>query len=198
LRVGLYNGTHLVVRSLARVLYRLEVVGAGLPPGPVVLAANHASVLDPFILPLATRRPVHFLAKVELWRFRPVAAAMDAYGAVPVDRGRGDRDALERGADVLRAGGIVGIFPQGSVQGGSWQRGAAKLALLTGAPIVPVRLEGTGHALSRGRVGLPRLRMIVGEPIEVEPARPTIASARDLTERLRIAVDGLERPVRTL
>ena len=191
MRVGLYDATHLFVRTLAHVLYRAEIDGAPLPAGPVVLAANHASVLDPFFLPLVTRRPVQFLAKVELWRFRPVAAVMDAYGSVPVDRGRGDRDALARGAEVLRRGGILGVFPEGSVQGGAWQRGAAKLALVTGAPVVPVLLVGTGRALSRGRVGLPKIRIVVGDAIPVEQAKPTIAAARELTERVRSAVDAL-------
>lgn len=191
MRLGLYRATHAVVRTLARVLYRLELSGATLPPGPVVLAANHESVLDAFLLPLVTRRPVHFLAKVELWRFRPVAAAMDAYGAVPVDRGRGDRDALARAAVVLREGGIVGIFPQGTVYGGGWQRGAAKLALVSGAPLVPVRIAGSGRALARGRFGFPRIRITVGEAIEVDARKPTIAAARELTERLRDAVGAL-------
>jgi 1-acyl-sn-glycerol-3-phosphate acyltransferase len=182
---------HLVVRVLARTLYRLRVHGA-VPPGPAILAANHESVLDPFFLGLATRRPVRFLAKKELWRFRLVGAAVEAMGGLPVDRGRGDREAMAAMARLLANGELVGIFPEGVVrETDTWHRGAAKLALLTGAPLVPVLIEGSGKALSRGRVGLPRVRVVVGEPIAVERAKPTIAEAKEITERVRLAVEAL-------
>ena len=184
---------HRAVRTLARLLYRIEIEGARLPADGLVLAANHESVLDPFVLPLVTRRPVHFLAKAELWRRRPIAAAMDALGAIPVDRGLGDREALSRAGDVVLAGGIVGIFPQGTVRGGAWQRGAAKLSLSTGAPIVPVHIVGTGRALARRRLGFPRIRVVVGTPIGPgAPRRPTIAAARELTQRVMAAVENLD------
>jgi 1-acyl-sn-glycerol-3-phosphate acyltransferase len=182
---------HVVVRTLARLLYRLRVEGA-VPAGPAILAANHESVLDPFLLGLVTRRPVRFVAKKELWRFRPVGAAVVAMGGIPVDRGRGDRDAMAARAGRLAAGELVGIFPEGVVrETDTWHRGAAKLALATGAPLVPVLIDGSGRALARGRVGLPRIRLVVGEPIPVEPAKPTIAAAKELTERVRLAVEGL-------
>jgi 1-acyl-sn-glycerol-3-phosphate acyltransferase len=180
------------VRTLARLLYRVEIEWVPLPAGGLVLAANHESVLDPFFLGLVTRRPVHFFAKAELWRYRPVAAAMDALGAIPVERGLGDREALAKAAAVVRGGGIVGIFPQGTVRGGVWQRGAARIALMAGAPIAPVRIVGTGRALARRRVGFPRIRVRVGSPIEVSrQERPSIAVARDLTERVMASVGDL-------
>jgi len=182
---------HVAVRTLARLLYRLRVEGA-VPAGPGILAANHESVLDPFFLGLATRRPVRFLAKRELWRFRPVGAAIEALGGVPVERGRGDREAMAAMARLLEAGELVGIFPEGVVrETDTWHRGAAKLALLTGVPLVPVLIDGSGRALSRGQVGFPRLRVVVGAPIPVEAAKPTIAASKELTERLRLAVEGL-------
>jgi 1-acyl-sn-glycerol-3-phosphate acyltransferase len=89
----------------------------------------------------------------------------------------------------------VAIFPQGHVRSnGPWHRGAAKLAFATGAPIVPVRLVGTARALSRGRIGLPRLRAVVGEPIRVERGPATIEAARELTDRLRATVEQLQVP----
>ena len=182
-----------------RGLYRLQTLGGDRVPaqGPVIVVANHESVLDPFVLGCAVERELRFLAKAELWRHRPVAWAMDSLHAIRVERGRGDRDALEEAELALEAGEAVAIFPQGSVRAvGPWHRGAAKLAFATGAPVVPVRLVGTARALSRGRLGLPRLRVIVGEPILVDPtlanAGPvTIAAARRLTERLRAAVESL-------
>jgi 1-acyl-sn-glycerol-3-phosphate acyltransferase len=183
---------HAVVRTLARLLYRYEVVGRSLPAGGAILASNHESVLDPFFLGLVTRRPVRFLAKVELWRFRPVGMTVEAMGGLPVDRGRGDRDALAALAALLREGWLVGIFPEGVVrETDTWHRGAAKLALLTGAPLVPVLIDGSGRALGRRQIGFPRVRLVVGDPIEVNESKPTIATAKALTERLRLAVDGL-------
>jgi 1-acyl-sn-glycerol-3-phosphate acyltransferase len=188
---------HLVVRTLARLLYRCEVVGRPVPEGGAILASNHESVLDPFLLGLVTRRPVRFLAKIELWRFATVGKGVEAMGGLPVDRGRGDREAMAALAALLHDGWLVGIFPEGVVrETDTWHRGAAKLALLTGAPIVPVLIDGSGRALGRGRVGLPRIRLVVGEPIRVEAAKPTIAAAKALTERLRASVDVLRGGVR--
>ena len=160
------------------------------PPGAVVVAANHESVLDPPLLALAANQPLHFLAKVELWRYPPGAWLMDALGGIPITRDRRDRDALVRALELLEAGEAVALFPEGTVRGGVWTRGAARLALTAGVPLVPVRIVGSGRALSRRRVGFPRVQLLVGEPIPVERARPTVAAARSLTDRV---VDSVRR-----
>jgi 1-acyl-sn-glycerol-3-phosphate acyltransferase len=178
------------VHVLARLLYRIEIVGR-VPPGPVVVAANHESLLDPLVLALAAPQPLHFLAKVELWRYRPGAWLMDALGGIPIRRDRRDLVSLGRALDLLRAGESVALFPEGTVRGGTWTRGAARLALVTGAPLVPVRIVGTRRALSRGRIGFPRIRVVVGEPIRVAPAQPTVATARELTRVVEAAVRRL-------
>ncbi len=190
-----YLALHAVVRVLTRLLYRFELHGRPPAEGPYVLAANHESVIDPFVLGLVTRRMVHFLAKDELWKIAWVGRLAERFGGIPISRGRGDRDALARAERILRDGGIVAIFPQGRVRWeGPWYRGAAKLALATGVPIVPVRLVNTGKAVSRGLPGLPRVSAVVGEPIAVEPAPSTIAAARELTDRVRAAIDALPAP----
>lgn len=190
MRVGLYQGIWWPTRVLARLLWRIELVG-GIPPGACIVAANHESVLDPPLLALVTRRPLRFLAKEELWRYRPGAWLMEALGAVPVARGREGYVAIGRAVELIRAGEPVAIFPEGSVRGSTWTRGAARLALGTGAPLVPVRIVGTGKALSRGRIGLPRIRIVVGEPIPVEHSPPTVAAARELTRILQERVEAL-------
>jgi 1-acyl-sn-glycerol-3-phosphate acyltransferase len=189
LRVGLYHAIWQPVWLLARLLYRIEIVGR-IPPVACVVVANHESLLDPPMLALASKRPLRFLAKEELWRYRPGAWLMDALGAVPVARGRAGYLAIDRAEELIREGEAVAIFPQGTVQGGTWTRGAARVALETGAPLVPVRIVGTARALSRGRVGFPRLRIVVGEPILVEQSIPTVADARVLT---RVLQDRVER-----
>ncbi len=150
----------------------------------MIVAANHESLLDPPLLSLVSRRPLHFLAKVELWRYRPGAWLMDALGGIPIRRDRRDLLSVGRAEELLRAGESVAIFPQGTVQGGPWTRGAARLALATGAPLVPVRIVGTKRALSKGRIGFSKIRLIVAEPIPVERAKPTVAAARALTAEL--------------
>jgi len=175
---------------IARLLWRIEIVG-GIPPGACVVAANHESVLDPPLLALTAKRPLRFLAKEELWRYRPSAWLMEALGAVPVARGREGYVAIDRAVELIRAGEPVAIFPEGSVSGGTWTRGAARLALGTGAPLVPVRIVGTAKALSRGRIGLPKIRIVVGELIPVEHSPPTVAAARELTRMLQERVESL-------
>jgi 1-acyl-sn-glycerol-3-phosphate acyltransferase len=188
--VGLYRGTRAAVYVLARLLYRIEIAGR-VPPGPCVVAANHESLLDPPLLALITPRPLHFLAKVELWRYRPGAWVMDALGGIPIRRDRRDLLSVGRAEELLRAGESVAIFPQGTVAGGAWTRGAARLALTTGVPLVPVRIVGTAHALSRRRIRFSKIRIVVGEPIDVAAARPTVAASRELTRELQERVEGL-------
>lgn len=180
--------------SLVRAMYRLEVVGADRLPvtGPMVIAPNHDSVLDGIILGAAISRELRFLAKAELWQSRLLGWVLDGLGAVGIKRGNGDQLALVRVRQSLEAGQAVAIFPQGAVRGDRvWHRGAARMALVTGAPLVPVRLVGTARALSLGRMSFPRLRVIVGEPIEVARATEDPVAATELTERLRIAVQSL-------
>lgn len=180
--------------DLVHAIYRLEVVGADRLPvtGPMVVAPNHESVLDGIVLGAAISRELRFLAKAELWRSRLLAWVLDGLGAIRIERGRGDQFALMRVRQSLDAGQAVAIFPQGAIHGDRpWHRGAARMALVTGAPLVPVRLVGTARALSLGRVSFPRLRVIVGEPIEVARATEDPVAATELTERLRIAVESL-------
>ena len=175
-------------RPFVRRLYRVEIVGGHRIPesGGCILAANHESVVDPFVLGVVTPREIRYMAKADLFRNRALAAALRSLGAFPVESGSGDVGAVAEAARLVGAGHVVGIFPQGtSKQHGErpWHRGAARLALQTGAPIVPVRMRGT-----RGLPGRTRVRIDVGEPIDVEAGKPTIVAARTLTERLERAV----------
>lgn len=126
------------------------------------------------------------MAKAELFGPRVLGKVMRSLNAFPVERGGGDQAAMSEAGRLLAGGAVLGIFPQGTSKPErqiGWHRGAARLALATGAPLVPVRLTGTR------RVPLPtRVRILVGEPIVVPVARPTVAAAKGLTERLEHAV----------
>lgn len=177
-----------------RTVYRLDVDGQEHVPrrGGLLVVANHLSAFDPFVLSAAVGRPLHYMAKAELWRYRPLGWAMDELGGFPVGRGRGDREAVETGARLLREGKAVGMFPGGYVRReGPWFRGAAKMALATGTPVLPVRLFDTDKAVAGRRVGFPALRARIGPPIPVEAGPATVAAAKGLTEQFRAAVDDL-------
>jgi len=192
----LYRALRLVVAPVVRAVWGAEALGTRLPRGPIVVVSNHDSLLDPFLLGTALDRPLRFVAKEELWANRLVGSVLDGLGGIPVRRGRGDLDAMAAAALALSEGEAVAIFPQGTVLGSDgrpWLRGAARLALGTGAPIVPVRILGAGRALRPG-TRIPRrvpVRVVVGEPIRVEPAKATIAAARDLTATVRTAIEAL-------
>ena len=152
----------------------------------MILAANHESIWDPFILGVATPREIHYMAKSELFEPRLLAKVLRSLNAFPVERGGGDQAAMSEAGRLLGGGAVLGIFPQGTSKPErqiGWHRGAARLALATGAPLIPVRLSGTG------RVPRPtRVQIAVGEPIVVPVGRPTIAASKGLTERLEHAV----------
>ena len=176
------------LRAVLRRLYRIEISGAERIPatGGAVVVANHESIWDPFVLAVATRREIHYMAKAELFRSRPLAVVLRSLNAFPVERGSGDRAAISEAARRLQRGELLGIFPQGTSKPErqkGWHRGAARLALATGAPLVPVRLTGTRPLPLPARIGI-----VVEEPIQVAAARPTIEAARSLTARLEEAV----------
>ncbi|HET9509155.1 MAG TPA: lysophospholipid acyltransferase family protein [Gaiellaceae bacterium] len=177
-------------RGIARRLYRVTITGADRIPSRdgVILVANHESMFDPWLLALATPRPVRYMAKSELWRIPLVGRALDAFGTFPVERGTGDGTAMSRAASLLHEGEVIGIFPQGTskqLPERPFHRGAARLALATGAPIVPVRLVGTRGFLRPGRRAT---QVHVGEPIVVPQAKPTVAAARALTAQVERAL----------
>ena len=179
---------------IVRAAYRLEVRGHDQVPsvGPLVIAANHDSMLDPFVLATAITRPIRYLGKSELWRVPVLRWWLDSVEAIPVERKRNDIAAISAAIAALEAGEVVGIFPEGGVMHeGRWLRGAARMALATGAPLLPVRLLDTKKALGRSHVGFPPLAALIGAPIPVARTTPTVELARALTDRLQAAVEEL-------
>ena len=156
-----------VIRAVATVVlrtwFRLRVSGSTQIPseGGVIVAPNHKNFLDPFFIGIATRRPVRFMAKTELFT-GPTGWLFLRLGAFPIRRGESDTEALETAAAILRAGGLVVVFPEGTrVEQpdalGAPRYGAGRLAIEAGVPIIPAAITGTSH-LWRGT--LPRLRRV--------------------------------------
>lgn len=192
---------HVRFRPFAKWLYRVRIHGAEeVPPaGPCILVANHESLIDPWILGLVTPRPIRYMAKAEFFRNPVARAVMEAWGTFPVERGTGDHAAVGAAGQLLEQGEVLGIFPQGTClpyRDRPWHRGAARLALVSGAPVVPVALIDTEKALRphRVRLGRPHIRVYVARVVQVERQRPTIAAAKALMRRIEEAVAELRRP----
>lgn len=188
-------------RALFRVVFRYKVEGAERIPkdGGVLLVANHANVLDPPLLGSAATRPVHFMAKAELFKIPFLSWALPRVRAFPVRRGAADRNAIRMSIEYLRQGEVVGIFPEGTrtLTGELLppQRGAALIALRAGVPVVPVALIGTFQPV-KVKWGIPRFNRFVvrfGEPIDLAEY-----AERDAKESIDLINDRLMREIGAL
>jgi glycerol-3-phosphate dehydrogenase (NAD(P)+) len=173
------------------VYLRMQRVGREHLPrtGPLLLASNHRSFLDPFVIGTLVRRPVYYMAKRELFEKRWQAILLNALGAFPVDRGAGDSDAMDTARAILARGDCVVVFPEGTrVRPGPLgdpRRGIGRLALESGAPVAPIAVIGS-DAVRRGwRIRPRKVRVRVGRPLgfpTVEHCSPALAAG--VTERI--------------
>jgi 1-acyl-sn-glycerol-3-phosphate acyltransferase len=142
--------------------------------GGAVIAANHASYLDPPAVGIAMPRKLNFMAKEELFRIPFLGYMIKGLGAFPVRRATGDRAALNRALQLLADGQLMGIFPQGrraSNRELALRGGAVFLASKAQVPLIPVAVLGSDRAWGMGRkFPLPkRVRVVIGKPIRVPP-----------------------------
>lgn len=200
----LYNIFHATVKFILRVLFtiflRMDVKGEENIPmnGPLVLASNHISLLDPPVLGTAATRKVKFMAKAEL--FVPILG--DLYkllGAFPVKRGGNDKAAIKYGIDLLKSGGVLAIFPEGTRSRtgelGKAAPGALMMASKALAPIVPACVVGTD--VKRCGKLWPKVYVRFGKPIYFPKDEPiTKEVLKEMTDEMMVRIAELQAGVK--
>ncbi|MFA5099493.1 MAG: lysophospholipid acyltransferase family protein [Candidatus Omnitrophota bacterium] len=189
----LYNFGKLLSFVLLKCFCGFTVSGRQAVPakGGFILATNHASNVDPLVIGSACPKPLHFMAKVELFGNPICSWILTAVHAFPVKRGTGDIHAIREAIRRVRAGGGLLIFPEGerSSDGkiGAGQEGIGFLAEKLNVPIVPAYIGGTDKVLPKGssRVSAARVTVRFGKQILVERRMPYQAVADKIMEEIR-------------
>jgi 1-acyl-sn-glycerol-3-phosphate acyltransferase len=206
----LYRSGWVLVRSFARLVWRLEVQGEANVPleGGVIIASNHLSLLDPPLIGCACPRELRFLAKAELFRYGLFAKLIRRLGAFPVERGTADVGAIKTALQFLKDGYAVIIFIEGTRGTGEHllppTPGVTLLARQSGAPVVPTAIVGSEHAWRKG-AKLPRraqVKVAFGDPIRYQEVfgTRTDRAARDafselIMERIEALTHQLGHPI---
>ena len=185
----IYEVVRIVMSLIGWVFFRVRGYHPERVPavGPVILAPNHFSFLDHFFLGVALRRKVHFMAKSQL--FKPPMQWIYTHGGVfPVRRGFADEDAFVTATTILDRGNTMAMYAEGGRSrtgkpGKTAKRGIGRLALLSGAPVVPVAIVGSSHVRNWKRGKFPKVRVYYGEPFAYErveaPTRDQEQAAAD-------------------
>jgi glycerol-3-phosphate dehydrogenase (NAD(P)+) len=195
------KGTSRVLYYLARVLLvpaflvwlRLQRIGRehARVKGGLIVASNHRSFLDPFVIGafLPWRRRLQFVAKVELFERRLQGWLLSRLGAFPIRRGQSDETAIETARLIVERGGTVIIFPEGTrIRNGSLgrpKRGVGRLALETGAPVLPIAVKGSEEVRRGWKIRPKKVRLRAGKAITFpRTERPSPALAATVTDRI--------------
>lgn len=188
-------------RLIARVFFRYRVIHAErmLQTGPVILAANHQSYLDPPLAGIACNRPIYFLARKSLLKIPVLGRLLPKLNVIPVDQEGKDRSALKALIRILKTGNGALVFPEGGrTVDGNLQPALPGIGLViakTLAPVVPIRIFGAYEAWPRaGKLRLHPITVVVGEPIhftatELQPGGKELY--RRLSQRVMNAIAAL-------
>ncbi len=194
-----------LARTLCRLMGGYRVTGREhIPPrGGAIICSNHVSFLDPPVLGAGfTPRRTYFMAKQELFAIPVLGSLIRTVYAFPVDRGTTDREAIRHGIELLEAGELLVVFPEGgrspdgAIQPGNI--GPALMATRAGVPIVPAALKETDKIMPRGKGGLHRGRVQVdyGPPIhpgQFGEGRLDKHALQDFTEAVMQAIEALQK-----
>lgn len=179
-----------LVRIYSRIILRTRIIGADNIPadGPVVIMSNHISLLDPPLIGAAISRKIHFMAKEELFKNPLIGWVLKQLGAFPVKRGSGDTKAFKQALKVLRSGGVLGVFPEGTryPEGklGKPHGGSAAIALRGGARIVPAAIK---NIKTRGRPVV-----IFGKPLDIsQEGKISREERQEIAEKIMAEIANL-------
>ena len=184
-------------KAIAKTCFNYRVIGAEnmIEEGPCIIAANHCSYLDPPLVGVACKRAIHYLARKSLLDVPVLGRILPELNVIPVDQKNADRSALMGAIRVIKNGGAVLIFPEGtrSPDGNLQpaQPGIGMIAAKTGAPVVPVKISRSYVALPRGKC-IPRMTAIevkIGECLNLSDAK--VVSRNDYLERSKRVLTGI-------
>ncbi|GLB58010.1 lysophospholipid acyltransferase family protein [Cytobacillus sp. NCCP-133] len=188
--MNLYPFAKAAVYCALKPIYRFEVIGRENFPskGGVLLCSNHIDNLDPPVVGINAPRPVHFMAKEELFNVPVLGKLVPHLNAFPVKRGMSDREALRKGLGILKEGKVLGLFPEGtrSKTGelGEGLAGAGFFALRSDAYVMPCAVIGPYKVFSK-------LKVVYGKPIDMKELRDRKASAEETTEMIMAEISKL-------
>jgi 1-acyl-sn-glycerol-3-phosphate acyltransferase len=204
-----------VVRFFARFVFRIRVAGAERVPGagPAIVACNHVSSLDGLALAMTTaqhaRRMTRFLVAAEFFEKAAIAWALRLYRQIPLNRGKADVGALDEAVATIGAGALAGIFPEGTVnpdpedglQRG--RRGVGRIALATGAPVIPVGIWGTQERWPKSGLHWRRpwrrtVAVVYGEPVEPRGDAESLEDVQVFTDLVMTGIAKQVAEARTL
>jgi len=199
-----YRITKIVARMIFALICRLEIKGREKVPmeGPVIIAANHLSWLDPPAIGLALPRPISYIARANLFDNPFLGWLLRHLYVIPVERGSGDLAAVKAAIRTLRAGMAFGIFPEGTrSRNGKLQpfkTGTAAIAIRTGAPVLPVAVIGSDKIWPPGgKIHLGgRLKIVFGNPIDLSDYAGKLDKAHleEATRKIESAIAALLPP----
>jgi glycerol-3-phosphate dehydrogenase (NAD(P)+) len=179
-----------LLKSFILVYFRLRRLGREhVPAGGVILAANHRSFLDPFAIGACIGRPIYFMTKHEAFRNPLIGWILNCMGAFPVRRGGSDEDSVETALALLERGQALVMFPEGTrIRSGSLQRpkrGVGRLALESGAPVVPIAVTGSERARDGWKIKPVKVHLRFGPPLTFPKVEaPSSFLAGEVTERI--------------
>lgn len=199
---GVQDLVRLVMLPLSMLLYRVRTSDCEHVPGsgPAIIAPNHFSAMDHFFCGIYLRRRVRFMAKSQLFK-GALAGVLKHAGAFPVRRGQRDEQAIATALAILAAGGAVVIYPEGGRSrtkriAERARPGVGRLALESGAPVVPVAIHGSQRVRGWRRLRFPRVQVAYGPPLRYAPVADCSreqqqAAADEVLAQVRVLYDTL-------